>query len=265
MGRALPTSGSVERMEWIIVSPEMTLAMGHGPIGAVPLPADPVIFDFQLGGAGAEAAVRIGVTADQADHAAERLQLFLARDALLRLGGRNPEAKDCHGYHLPSELRAIALALRDCPAQGESRKVYRLAKSIELMCETIRLVGEGNLVPLAPEGDLSFADTRRLMMARRMIDERWHEKLTLEQIARTCGLNRAKLTSGFRDLFACSIAEALAERRLSHASRMLLTTDKPVSSIGYENGYLNNASFARAFSRRFGVSPSSYRSCGVAA
>ena len=35
---------------------------------------------------------------------------------------------------------------------------------------------------------------------------------------------------------------------------MLLTTDKPVSSIGYENGYLNNASFARAFSRRFGVS-----------
>jgi AraC family transcriptional activator of pyochelin receptor len=98
-----------------------------------------------------------------------------------------------------------------------------------------------------------------------MIEERWHEKLTLETIARACGLNRAKLTRGFRDMFACTIAEALAEQRLRQASRMLLTTDKPVSSIGYENGYLNNASFARAFSRRFGVSPSDYRACGVAA
>jgi AraC family transcriptional activator of pyochelin receptor len=47
---------------------------------------------------------------------------------------------------------------------------------------------------------------------------------------------------------------------------MLRTTDLPVSSIGYENGYLNNASFARAFSRRFGLSPSDFRACqGLAA
>jgi AraC family transcriptional activator of pyochelin receptor len=157
------------------------------------------------------------------------------------------------------------MALRDCAMAGEPRNVYRLAKSLELLCETVRMWAEGALVPLAPEGDLSFADTRRLIDARRLIDERWHEKLTLDSIARACGLNRAKLTRGFRELFACSIAEALAERRLGEASRMLLTTDKPVSSIGYENGYLNNASFARAFSRRFGRSPSDFRATGVAA
>ncbi len=60
-------------------------------------------------------------------------------------------------------------------------------------------------------------------------------------------------------MFRCSIGEALAEQRLSQASRMLLTTDLPVSSVGYENGYLNNASFARAFGRRFGKSPSDFR------
>ena len=91
------------------------------------------------------------------------------------------------------------------------------------------------------------------------------ETATLDGISRACGLNRAKLTRGFRDLFGCTIAQALAERRLSHARRMLLSTDKPVSSIGYENGYLNNASFARAFGRRFGVSPSDYRARQVAA
>ncbi len=92
-----------------------------------------------------------------------------------------------------------------------------------------------------------------------MIDDRWNEKLTLDAIARACGLNRAKLTRGFREMFNCSIAEALAERRLLEARRLLLTTDLPVSSIGYESGYLNNASFSRAFSRHFGHSPSDYR------
>ena len=40
---------------------------------------------------------------------------------------------------------------------------------------------------------------------------------------------------------------------------MLLTTDLPVSSIGYVSGYLNNASFTRAFGRRFGHTPTDVR------
>ena len=264
MGRKLPLTGRCEGLEWIEVSPEMTALIGHGLAAGVPLPPDPVILHYDFGGAGVQPAVRIGAVEGAGD-GADLLFLFVARSALHRLGGENPGAEDAAGYHLPTELRAIALALRDCAMEGEPRNVYRLAKSLELICETVRMWADGALVPLAPDGDLSFADTGRLIAARRMIDERWHEKLTLDSIARACGLNRAKLTRGFRELFACTIAEALAERRLGQASRMLLTTDKPVSSIGYENGYLNNASFARAFSRRFGRSPSDYRACGVAA
>lgn len=264
MGRKLPLTGGNGHLEWIEVSPEMTAVIGRGLAANVPLPSDPVILQFDTGGAGVQPAVRIGAVESSSDDA-DLLFLFVARDALHRIGGSNPVDDDAAGYHLPTELRTIALALRDCPMTGEPRNVYRLAKSLELLCETVRMWADRALVPLAPEGDLSFADTSRLINARRLIDERWHEKLTLDSIARACGLNRAKLTRGFRELFACTIAEALAERRLGEASRMLLTTDKPVSSIGYENGYLNNASFARAFSRRFGRSPSDFRACGVAA
>ncbi|HTU09952.1 MAG TPA: AraC family transcriptional regulator [Allosphingosinicella sp.] len=268
MGQKLPLAGRTERLEWIEVSPEMTAAIGRGLAAGVPLPPDPIILHYDFGGAGVQPAVRIGAStipgSTEGDDA-DLLFLFVARSALHRLGGEDPGAEDAAGYHLPTELRSIALALRDCPMEGEARNVYRLAKSLELICETVRMWAEGALVPLAPDGDLSFADTGKLMNARRLIDERWHEKLTLDGIARACGLNRAKLTRGFRELFGCTIAEALAEQRLGKASRALLTTDKPVSSIGYENGYLNNASFARAFSRRFGVSPSDYRAYGVAA
>jgi AraC family transcriptional activator of pyochelin receptor len=101
--------------------------------------------------------------------------------------------------------------------------------------------------------------------ARQIIEDRAAEKLTLDYIARSCGLNRSKLTRGFKALFDCTVAEAIAERRLETARRMLLSTDLPVSSIGYVAGYQNNASFTRAFGRRFGRTPSDLRLGDLAA
>lgn len=243
----------------VVVSPEMTAVLGCVALANLPLPSDPVAIAYDLGDADAPATLHISRNARMREPRGLLLTLLVSREAFLRLGGKQSGAS-----HLPSELRTIALAIHRCSLSGEALLVYRLGKSIELFCETLRLAAEGALVPLAP-GGLSMADARRLAAARRMIDERWSEKLTLDAIARACGLNRAKLTEGYRQMFGTTIAEALAEQRLHHASRMLLTTDLPISSIGYENGYLNNASFARAFSRRFGVTPSGFRACGVAA
>lgn len=253
MGQALPLAGATSACTWIEVSPEMTAVLGRACLGGFPAPADSIAIAYTLGSETEQAAVRFGFRADD-EHG---ITLFVARAALVRLGVA--DAAELSDFHLASELRAIALTLREGSAVTAMSAPYRLAKSIELLCETIVQLAAGRLVPLAAEGDLSMEDARRVLAARALIDERWCEKLTLDGIARACAINRTKLTRGFREMFDCTIAEALAERRLSHARRMLLTTDKPVSSIGYENGYLNNASFARAFSRRFGVAPSSLR------
>ena len=262
MDEALPVAGATDSCRWIEVSPEMTALIGDGRPAGIPMPPDPIRVTFSLGSEIQQPAVWFGGAERDCSPA---ITLFVSRACLLRLAGRLPLAEDKAGYHLSSELRAIAMALRDGHPVPAARSPYQLAKSIELLCETIAHLADGKLVPLAADGALSAEDTRRVLAARRMIDERWSEKLTLESIARACGVNRAKLTRGFKDLFDCTVTEALAEQRLTHARRMLLTTNKPVSSIGYENGYLNNASFARAFSRRFGVAPSSYRMTGVAA
>lgn len=245
--------------EFVEVSPEMTLLLGAGPLAGVPLPPDHVALVFD-----AEAHTPTVKFNTEPSHAFLEAQttlvLVIQRTAFARVGGSVPDGE---AFHLPSPLRAIAHAIREHSLSGETLQIYRLGKSIELLCETIRMLDE--LLPVAHEGALSIEDTRRVVAARRIIDERWNEKLTLDKIARACGLNRAKLTRGFRDLFKCTIAEAIAETRLTQAKRMLLTTNLPVSSIGYESGYLNNASFARAFGRRFGQSPSDYRACPAAA
>ncbi len=238
--------------DYVEVSPEMTLALDGAN---APLPPDAMAIAFSLDGEPS-----VVVNAEPGGEA--QIVLWIERAAFIRVGGG--AGRDTHAYHLPTELRTIALAIRDSALAGETLKVYRLGKSIELLCETIRMLDAGALTPMGANGALSMDDTRRVIAARRLIDERWGQKLTLDGIARACGLNRAKLTRGFRDLFGCTVAEALAERRLHQARHMLLTTDLPVSSIGYENGYLNNASFARAFGRRFGVSPSDLRACAAA-
>ena len=257
-------------IECIDVSPEMTALLGCGPAAANALPPEPIALIFAFASAGAPATLRIDgcPDLDALDAAARRafqIVLMTNRSAVVRIGGRALIESNQSRFHLPSALRAIAIALREPPSAQAARTTYRLAKSIELLCETIRLFGERELVAVSADCDLSMADSQRLIAARQMIDERWHEKLTLDSIARACGLNRAKLTRGFREMFDCTIAEALAARRLLEASRLLLTTDLPVSSIGYESGYLNNASFSRAFGRHFGRSPSHYRAFGMAA
>lgn len=255
----------------IDVSPEFTAVVGRGPFDSQNLPKDAVALLLAWGGAGSAAVLRVlppgewsQALEDDADLPSAML-MFLGSATLERLGGAPITGTDQRGYHLPSELRAIAIAALHASLEGEMLLVYRGGKALELLVETVRLRREGALIPMPTGGALSLADSRRLMDARRMIDERCHEKLTLESIARACGLNRAKLTRGFREMFACTIAEALAERRLLSASHMLLTTDLPVSSVGYQAGYLNNASFARAFARRFGAPPSDYRAQGLAA
>ena len=231
--------------ERIQVSPEMLAYVGVGDVAA-DWPAHWAVMLF-------------GPALIATEGAPDEAELLFAVDpaACVRLFGRQPDAGAA--WHLPHDLRAIALAIRDCDLPEPARATLRLAKSIELLCATMIRLGDGALVPADAAGALSEGDAQRIFAARRLIDDRWREKLTIDAIARACGLNRAKLTRGFRLLFDCSVADALAEHRLGGARRMLRETDLPVSSIGYACGYLNNASFTRAFHRRYGVAPSRLR------
>lgn len=254
----------------IEVSPEMTTLIGPGATDQAPLPAEAALLIFSPRGDACPPMIRIVAEPEPNDVAAatrtsDVLALLVKHHALKRLFGWSAEAYDGAQYHLSHELGAIALSLRSCDREGGSLTAYRLAKSIELLCEAVAAIQADNLVPIALHGALTERDTRAIVTARRLIDKQWHEKLTLDGIARAVGINRAKLTRGFRDLYGRTVIETLAERRLVEARAKLLTTDLPVSTIGYASGYLNNASFTRAFGRRFGVSPSDCRAIGRAA
>lgn len=197
-----------------------------------------------------------GAAPDLAEIAAGDVVLAIDGDLCRRTFGIAPSPSV--DFRLPNDMRAIGIAIRNCGLPDDTKRAFHLAKSIELACcISVRLRAD-ELVP-ADAGDLSEHDARRIMAARHIIEERWHEKLTLASLARASGLNRAKLTRGFRSMFACSVADVIADRRMSGARQLIVATDLPIASIGLRCGYLNNASFTRAFSRRFGLAPTRLR------
>ncbi len=167
-------------------------------------------------------------------------------------------------YYLPEPLVALVLAAAFPTISGAGLDLYRRAKCQELVCEILERAATCALTPNTSSAGLSMAEMERLIEARRIITHRFDEKLTLDMISRACGLNRAKLTQGFREVFGQTVAECLAEQRLLKAAADLRSTSRPVSTIGYGAGYLNNASFARAFAKRFGIPPTTYRRAGGA-
>lgn len=241
------------------VSREMLSFVGAGRVPSEGWPEAVVGMSFQLSDAS------LGFHAQPTTAAMQEsdLAFVVTAEACRRIFGYVP--RDDARWHLPTDLRAIVIAIVDSALPEPARETLRLAKSIELLCAIFAKLADDDLLPTDGIGDLKEVDVRRIVAARRLIDERWNEKLTLDSIARACGINRAKLTRGFRRMFDMTIADAITDMRLGGASEMLRSTDLPVSSIGYRCGYLNNASFTRAFSRRYGVAPTRYRAHRLAA
>ena len=161
-------------------------------------------------------------------------------------------------FYLGPEIARLTTSILECPIPGRVGAFYRTAKFRELFCTAIHHYLTGELVPMTSD-NLSVEDARRLIAVKRMISTRFSEKLTIRSIGRACGLNRTKLASGFRELFKCTIAEALSKERLTWAALELRLGKMSVAQIAYASGYLSHASFTRAFSKHYGIAPKQWR------
>lgn len=56
-----------------------------------------------------------------------------------------------------------------------------------------------------------------------------------------------------------SVSCIIGTRKLIEAKNLLVTTDKPVSEIGFELGYEEKAYFTRVFKKNSGQTPTEFR------
>ncbi|WP_428628283.1 helix-turn-helix transcriptional regulator [Sphingopyxis sp.] len=239
----------------IIISAEFTSFVGHGALDTACLPPEPIVIGF---GDMGEPAVTILATEQISDGASGHILLFaISRPSCLRMFRLLPSVKA--SWYLAADLRELGRALVAIEGESEVAAMLRTARSMELLCRLFVALEQHRMVEYHGSTMLSVVDAQRVAAAHQLVSESWQKPLTVADVARRSGLGKAKLTQGFREMYKCTVAEAVSERRLGNARSLLTLSDLPVSSIGYRCGYQSNASFTRAFGRRFGMTPTELR------
>jgi len=100
---------------------------------------------------------------------------------------------------------------------------------------------------------------RHLLRAKDLVDARYAEPLSVDDMASAAGLSRAHFSREFRRAFGEPPHAYLLTRRLERAAALLRGTDRSVADICLSVGLQSLGSFTTSFTRTFGVSPTAYR------
>jgi len=100
---------------------------------------------------------------------------------------------------------------------------------------------------------------RYLARARDLVDARYSDPLTVDDMAGAAGLSRAHFSVAFRRTYGVSPHVYLLTRRLERAAALLRTTDWSVADICMSVGSSSVGSFTETFRRTFGLTPTAYR------
>jgi AraC-like DNA-binding protein len=88
--------------------------------------------------------------------------------------------------------------------------------------------------------------------------------LSVEELARVAGMSRAHFSRLFAESEGLPPAEYVLERRLDSAARLLVRgAAQSVKEIAILTGFADPNYFAKAFRRRYGLSPTEFRTTGM--
>jgi AraC-like DNA-binding protein/DNA-binding CsgD family transcriptional regulator len=119
--------------------------------------------------------------------------------------------------------------------------------------------------PVAPR-PLTLSERRRTYrLARLVVMRSYHRPLTLELVARSVACSPRQLQRVYADFGQLTFHDDLAGRRLNAAARLLQRPSIPIADVARMVGYTQAPHFARMFRRRYGLTPSAYRTRSIQA
>jgi AraC-like DNA-binding protein len=123
-----------------------------------------------------------------------------------------------------------------------------------------RIASEGHSAKNAIlDGMTQVPPARYLQRAKDLVDARYAEPITVDDLAAAAGLSRAHFSRMFTRTFGESPRAYLQTRRLERASALLRYTDRSVADICVMVGLQSVGSFTSSFARVYGLPPAAYR------
>jgi transcriptional regulator GlxA family with amidase domain len=100
---------------------------------------------------------------------------------------------------------------------------------------------------------------RRLLRARDAMDRTYAEPLDCAALARVAHFSEAHFIRAFRAAFGETPHRYLQRRRVERSMFLLRETDRSVTDICFDVGFVSLGTFSRTFSDIIGESPQAYR------
>ena len=198
-----------------------------------------------------------------------------------------PEATPYYDFIAPMSpaMFGIIQSMQAAPYTGSLKGLYLEAKAVELFLLQVqefdraaRMVSgrgpgawggraisgrgpgvSGGIWPDEASPRLSAGDIERLHFIRDMMTAHFDKPWSIALLAREAGLNQMKLKSGFKILFGTTLFGYLSDIRMEEARRLLVQEKLYVGEVAEKMGYQHPHHFAKAFRKKFGVSPSELR------
>jgi AraC family transcriptional regulator of adaptative response / methylphosphotriester-DNA alkyltransferase methyltransferase len=113
----------------------------------------------------------------------------------------------------------------------------------------------------------TLSTRRRLyLLARVVVARHYRRELTLVEVARALACSPRQLQRAYAQFGQTTFSEDLLGRRMRVAAQLLLEQRHiPVEDVARLVGYSQGSHFARAFRRRYGLSPARFRSAALQA
>ncbi|MGD9159319.1 MAG: AraC family transcriptional regulator [Desulfobacteraceae bacterium] len=169
------------------------------------------------------------------------------------------DSTDKHFYHqsgFNGETFFVLKQVLECPYEGETRRLFYEAKSLELVALKLAEMGQKNPIKLS---ELSRKDLDRTREAYNILLTNLDHPPSLIDLGRLVGTNRNKLNRGFREIYGDTVFNVLRNARMARAWSLLEKTDLSLSEIAFSVGYNNQANFTTAFRKQFGKTPKTVR------
>jgi len=147
------------------------------------------------------------------------------------LAAGREDARNIVMLEMEARLRRLALTLPSPTAQ--KRHNQRLALQV---------------------GGLNKVEQMACLIARR-----YTEPLTVAEISEEVKLHPNYAMNLFKKAFGTTLIDYLTHHRVSHAQRLLATTDEKIVDIAFSSGFNSISRFNEAFRRACGCTPRAYR------
>ncbi|GFE87743.1 helix-turn-helix domain-containing protein [Steroidobacter agaridevorans] len=159
-----------------------------------------------------------------------------------------------------ADIELLSRWEQDFREPGESlRKAVLLELEARLLRLAVTTPSATSRRPRPGHRAVSHAGLSKVEQMACFIAQRYTQPLSVEEIGEVVGLHPNYAMNLFKKTFGITLVNYITQHRVSHAQRLLATTDAKIVDIALASGFTSTSRFNAAFDAECGCSPRAYR------